>query len=68
MAAVSIPQRRFRVEIKKVFILSLDVSAAQHEAVQMEDQVIGDVDTERFLHDLSGQDCEILVMRLDGCS
>ena len=68
MAVVSIPQRRFRVEIKKVFILSLDVPAAQHEAVQMEDQVIGDVDRERFFHALSGQDCEILVMRLDGCS
>ena len=68
MAAVKIPQKRFKVEIRNIFVFSLDVSEMDTEALPFEDQIIDGVDYERFLNCLTPTDAKMLAMRLEGYS
>lgn len=68
MAAVKIPQKKFKVEIRNIFLFPLEFSESDAPSSSFEDMIIGNVDYERFLSCLLPLDAKMLSMRMKGNS
>lgn len=68
MAAVKIPQKKFKMEIRNIFLYSLDVFEFDVTSSSFEDMIIGNIDYERFSSCLLPLDAKMLSMRMKGSS
>ena len=66
MAAVHIPEKKFKREIRNVFIYPLDTAADEANSGPFEDDILDYIDMNLFIKTLDERDRAILIMRLAG--
>ena len=66
MAVVSIPEKKFKREIRNVFVKPLELTEDEAFSESFEDRLLSDIDVEMFFDALESRNREILRMKLEG--